>query len=178
MVEAPTAAAPAPAAPPAPAPTAPPAPPAPGDIGAPPAGPSPEVAAQNDQAMVTKGDNAWRIHRSNTKDTVEFVIKGYQSAALKGRVNVNDQQWHHVAATFNGSKKILYIDGRVDTSADVTPQGAPGFNDFPVLIGENAQKTFRHFHGQIDDVRIYNRALKRREVVAIVRAAWNASKRK
>jgi len=73
-------------------------------------------------------------------------------------------EWHHVCGTYdktNGAS--IYIDGRVDgTNAD--KQGIT-LSTWNVYIGENAQQAGRFWDGQIDEVRLYNRALTNAEVV-------------
>jgi hypothetical protein len=62
----------------------------------------------------------------------------------------------------DGSKTSIFVDGVLDATAPSSPNIS--VNDFPVLIGANAQVKGRLFRGLIDDVRIYNRALSSDEV--------------
>ncbi len=63
--------------------------------------------------------------------------------------------WHHVAATFDGSRSRLYIDGNECGRRKMLSLTKIN-NDGEVLIGRNGAF---HFKGLIDDVRIYNGAL-------------------
>jgi hypothetical protein len=112
---------------------------------------------KNWQAIVTHGDNSWRVHRSSGSDNVAWGTSGLSPTDLTGTTNVNDAEWHHVAGVYNGAQKLLYIDGALDASADST--GNINSSTFNVNIGENNQATGRFFDGLIDDVRIYNKAL-------------------
>ena len=81
--------------------------------------------------------------------------------------SVNDDAWHLVTATFDGSVVKLYIDGVLDATDD--PLAAPlvptNMNDWAVEIGgELATSTFPT-QGLVDDVRIYNYALSATDVV-------------
>ena len=115
------------------------------------------------QAIVTKGDSAWRIQRNENQDTLEFACSGLaipggnQWGALYGNSSVNDGKWHHIAGIYDGEKMYIYIDGNVDVSQPAS--GAIATNDHPVYIGENAEMTGRFWNGLIDDVRVYNYAL-------------------
>jgi hypothetical protein len=115
------------------------------------------------QAIVTKGDSAWRIHRNNETNTLEFACTGLHIpgespyGGLVGAKEITPGQWHHVAGVYDGKKMCLYVDGAPDTSQEAS--GPIGSDDFPVLIGENAEMTGRFFNGLIDDVRIYNYGL-------------------
>jgi probable HAF family extracellular repeat protein len=114
----------------------------------------------NWQAIVTKGDSAWRVHRNVGNNSLAFSTTGLTtggSVDLEGSVNVNDGQWHHVAAVYDGTNKYLYIDGNVDVSGAAS--GSLAANSFPVEIGENAEVPARIWNGKIDEVRIWNAGL-------------------
>jgi len=109
------------------------------------------------QAIVTKGDNTWRLHRGSTTQSVNWATSGMSPTNITGSTNVNDGEWHHIAGTYNGNDRVLYVDGRVDVN-DVVP-GAIAVGTYPVNIGENAQAANRHWSGLIDDVRVYKKTL-------------------
>jgi len=115
-------------------------------------------------AIVTKGDSAWRLHRYRGYDTIGFhyTRPGTTYAAANGVRSVNDGQWHHVAGTCDGSTICLYVDGALDGSSATS--GPMATNSYPVLIGENAEKRSRCWHGLIDDVRLYDVALDAHEI--------------
>jgi len=73
-------------------------------------------------------------------------------------------RWTHVAATFDGSQVVLYIDGREVKRAGVS--GTIMDNDEPVYIGAS-QFYNRFFDGMIDEARIINRALSSREIMGL-----------
>ena len=105
------------------------------------------------QAMVTKGDDAWRLHRSAETDFIGFGSDtSVSDDNMTGDTQVNDGQWHQVAITLGSDRKRIYVDGAQDASA-VYLLGLNTTNA-PVLIGENAEATGRFFHGVIDEVRI------------------------
>jgi hypothetical protein len=76
-----------------------------------------------------------------------------------GTVRANT--WTHVAATYNGSKLTIYIDGVASGSMNVT--GTTCSNDEPLAVGAKnapAKGLLEAFwDGQLDDVRVYNKAL-------------------
>ena len=123
------------------------------------------------QAIVTKGDSAWRIQRNQDQDTLEFacsglqVQNGNQYGALYGTKTINDGKWHHITGVYDGEKMYIYMDGIVDVSQSAS--GAIATNDYPVFIGENAQETGRCWCGLIDDVRVYNYALSEDEILSL-----------
>jgi len=123
------------------------------------------------QAIVTKGDSAWRLQRHQDTDAIEFACTGLQVPSgspyggLYGNKAVNDGKWHHVAGIYDGEKMYIYIDGVVDVSQSAS--GAIATNDHPVYIGENAEMTGRFWNGLIDDVRVYNYALSEGQITAL-----------
>ncbi len=129
---------------------------------------------RNWQAIVAKGDRAWRLQRNVGESTLEFacsglVVPGSDWGPIYGTTDVNDGHWHHVAGVYDEEKLYLYIDGSLDASAE-----APGnirVNDEPVYIGENSQTPNRFWNGLIDDVRIYSYALSAEEISEIAQNA-------
>jgi hypothetical protein len=94
-------------------------------------------------------------------------VPGAQVGSLFGTVGVSDGRWHHVAATFDGSRVCLYVDGSLDMAADAA--GTLRQNDFSVMIGANAEKPDRGWNGLIDEVRIYSYGLSSSDVAALAR---------
>jgi len=92
-----------------------------------------------------------------TKPRFEFST-GDAKVTIDGQAGVNDNRWHHLVAVRNATYSAqLYVDGVLDTSASCAPsQNTSIRTTTPLLIGAG-NGTF--YAGQIDDVRIYNRAL-------------------
>lgn len=86
-------------------------------------------------------------------------------------------EWHHVAGVYDGSNIMMYVDGLLVAATphtgDILPMletsflaigSEDGRTNEPDLIGE------RYFHGLIDEVEIYDRALDAEEIQAIFNA--------
>ncbi|MFH1444912.1 MAG: LamG domain-containing protein [Nanoarchaeota archaeon] len=73
-----------------------------------------------------------------------------------GNTPITDNQWHHVAATWNGTVINIYIDGDLDASVPQTC--SPWVTNFPLHIGNlgGANTPQDTFLGKIDEVRISN----------------------
>ncbi|HRS70713.1 MAG TPA: LamG domain-containing protein, partial [Anaerohalosphaeraceae bacterium] len=94
--------------------------------------------------------------------------------------SVNDGQWHHVAAVLqepaSGPASVqnlrLYIDGQLDAGTYTNPTVEINTGtDCSVRIGvmqkpDGALESF--FGGQIDEVRIYDRALSESEIQSLL----------
>jgi hypothetical protein len=118
------------------------------------------------QAIVTKGDDSYRLCRASMGDSVHVGLGGTSLAGFDGAAVVADNEWHHVAATYDGAEALLYVDGVPDTAVPATGQiNASSHNLF---IGENSQMRGRYLKGLVDDVRIYSCALSEAEVAALM----------
>lgn len=125
------------------------------------------------QAIVTKGDRAWRLQKNRGTHSLLFACFGLKTAdewgATRGRTKVDDDRWHHAVGVYDGTRIALYIDGKLDGSAPASGQIAT--NDESVLIGENSERPDRFWHGLIDEVRIYSYALSENEITALYEEA-------
>ncbi|MHC4626498.1 MAG: LamG domain-containing protein [Planctomycetota bacterium] len=126
------------------------------------------------QVAVAKSDSSWRLQRWWTTPFMEFACNGVstetnETGGVIGDINVADGQWHHVAGVYDGSRICLYIDGILDNFEFAS--GKIGLDDYPVCIGSSFYSSGpggrRYWHGEIDDVRIYNYALSKTETRAL-----------
>ena len=79
---------------------------------------------------------------------------------------VNDDKWHHLAFTYNGKKKMLYVDGKV--SVDVAASGTFGLKGKDLWIGAQSPNK-RPTSGLIDDVGVFNKALSAANINTILK---------
>ena len=121
---------------------------------------------KNWQAIVTKGEGSnWRIHRQG--DTNNLGPVAGAGDFVGNPVDVNDGALHHVVITnVPGESTNFYLDGVLNESRG---PGVPSGNDFPMMIGENADGggNGRTFNGLIDEVAVWDRALTDGEVAMI-----------
>ena len=75
----------------------------------------------------------------------------------------NDDQWHHIVATYDGQERRMYFDGSL-FAYDSAPAN-PDFQDSQFLIG--ATIADQAFSGTLDNVGIYSVALSDGEVSAL-----------
>jgi Tfp pilus assembly protein PilE len=114
--------------------------------------------------------NVYSLHR-NPSNLVVFITSD-NANTITSTITIHDDQWHHVAGTISGTTMRLYIDGvqegptvTVSTSRDSFPSASTEIGNVTVC-GSNS------WQGQIDETRIYNRALTAAEIEAI----YNATK--
>jgi len=78
---------------------------------------------------------------------------------------IEDEQWHHVAFTREGSVGRLYVDGLLIGSDTNAPKDISASRDF--AIGCDYRDSENYLEGMIDDVRVYSYALSSNDVVAL-----------
>jgi hypothetical protein len=71
--------------------------------------------------------------------------------------------WHHYAYTFDGTTHRLFVDGVLRGSSTAAPDNGPAGNARLGAIYNNAE----NYGGQLDEVRIYSRALTQAEITAL-----------
>jgi hypothetical protein len=121
-------------------------------------------------AVITKGDAAWRISTNGATSGMHFGFedgtRGWQAANSATELNMGE--WYHVCGVYDtavGAK--IYING-VEDGSNPDTEGIT-FSTWNVYIGANAQTAEnddpRCWDGGIDEVMIYNRALSEAEVL-------------
>ncbi len=127
------------------------------------------IAANNNQdRVVSKGSN-YELTISTgdtgcaagTSGHVQWraTVGGADARICGGQLTLGS--WHHVAGTYNGATFALYVDGaRV---ASMSRSGAMSVNSAAVTFG-NKNSLDRPFDGELDEVRIWRRALSQSEL--------------
>ena len=85
---------------------------------------------------------------------------GFNGDPLSSDAIINDGNWHRIGFVWDGSYRYLYVDG-MEVTNDAEPLSGlnDAFGGLYIGTGSNcADGTF--FSGLIDDVRIYNRAVR------------------
>jgi hypothetical protein len=97
-------------------------------------------------------DSATGVLRTEVSQTTRAGL-GLSSSAV-----ITDGDWHRVALVWDGTNRRLYVDG-VLAAEDTQKALAPGYGK--LVIGAGSNLTAGSFwSGLIDDVRIYNQAVK------------------
>jgi len=82
---------------------------------------------------------------------------------------INEGQWVHVAGTYEYGAMTLYVDGAMEAEATAPTFGANTAQELLIGAGSNEGPTHDYyFHGQIDDARMYDRALSQAEIASIM----------
>jgi hypothetical protein len=104
-------------------------------------------------------DGAWFLGINNEQPS--FCING---VIMTHNTELSKEIWHHIAGIYDGKLIALYVDGmRVATKQVSLETREISPTSINVHIGSSNGSDY-FFIGQIDDVRIYNRALSEAEV--------------
>ena len=110
---------------------------------------------------------------------IAFKTGGTTSAwfAIDGIEKLWDGEWHFLAVTYDGSEKIIYLDGEplAKIAATGKIESGAGYN---LLIGAGRDKepSSLFYKGMIDEVRIYNSALSKVDINNLYNLVEKASK--
>ena len=111
--------------------------------------------------------HGYRINITGT-GALRFVLRrNGQNKTVTSTTTVPLNKWTHVAVRYDGAQMRIFINGTIDTATTAaTNANTPIATTAPVLIGGDTSR--HHFHGYMDDVSIYNRALSDSEIADLV----------
>ncbi len=100
-----------------------------------------------------------------------FLAKGSSGnpviSSLSSNDIITDNNWHHVAATGDGSKVTFYVDGLPDTGTGTMGSKASGDSSNLLNIGRSPHHSAPYyFDGLIDEIGIYDKTLSANEIKA------------
>lgn len=93
-----------------------------------------------------------------------------------GKTVVPFDEWHHIAATYDGTTWRLYVDGALDveSTASATPR-ADSIQHFAIGTSMDSMGAPQGwFHGAIDEVRVWDHARSEAEIAASMREELDA----
>ena len=110
------------------------------------------IVSKRDVSFSTGYD--FRVLNSNL---LNITWKNPSSRSLTSSTSIPDNEWHHVAAIYDGSNVKLYIDGVEDASANLTAPIDTNDSFFIAAAGKNVP--LQYFKGHIDEVRVWDTTL-------------------
>jgi hypothetical protein len=104
-------------------------------------------SVENGWGIVCKSGGTIEVRSGN-------ATHDFGTTSITGSKNVNDGNWHHLAAYWNGASSKLYIDGVLDVSGTTNAIDTSNTN---VVIGGTWDAGSRDYiTGNIDEVRFWN----------------------
>ncbi|WP_084142371.1 LamG-like jellyroll fold domain-containing protein [Psychroserpens burtonensis] len=119
-----------------------------------------DAADSGTKSIVSKRDVSFstgydfRILDSNV---LNITWKNPSSRTLTSATSIPDDEWHHVAAIYDGSNVKLYIDGVEDASVKLSAPMRTNDSFFIAAAGKNSPS--QYFRGNIDEVRVWDTEL-------------------
>lgn len=118
------------------------------------------ASAVSDNTNTT--DNQSQLGLVNSNANFAITIGG-KPVSVSGAA-VAQNTWTHLVGVYDGTNVLLYVNGALAGSAAAT--GTVATNSLPWTIGKTAGAASGYFTGNIDEVKIYSRALSANEVSA------------
>ncbi len=119
-----------------------------------------KMSSMNKNMIVGKSYNTYQFYATSMG---RLVFQRNSNTALNYNAGLLTDRWYHVAVTFNTTEgTVMYLDGEVvdiDSDTSITNE-----DEVATKIGASGWTTQGFFHGAIDDVRIYNQALRKESV--------------
>ncbi|MBU2929406.1 LamG-like jellyroll fold domain-containing protein [Winogradskyella psychrotolerans] len=88
---------------------------------------------------------------------INITWKNNSSQSLNSYTSIPENEWHHIAVTYDGSIASIYIDGVLDHSAEKTAP-TPTAESFHIAAAGSISP-IQYYKGHIDEVRIWNTSL-------------------
>lgn len=117
------------------------------------------ISRDNDQIPPSAGPN--ERGRANFAIFLTGLPFPNNAPYINSWTRVDDNNWHFVAATYDGTAMRMYVDGVLETIFNVS--GTLYTNDYFLSLGQ-ARGGGRSFRGIIDEVKIYKGVLSAEEI--------------
>jgi len=109
-------------------------------------------------------DGSWILSVTQGKAGLELFLNGVYTPLPGNTVWSGDGEWHHIAGTYDGSTMSVYLDGSFDGSRSAS--GKIDIVNASLFLGQQPDGSFP-YEGDMDNVRIYNRALTAAEILQL-----------
>ena len=120
-------------------------------------------------------DNAYTYGQNCSTNIVDTIHQNFYSMSAQTpspgyMPYINKDQWYCIVYTYNGSLGKFYLDGNL---IDSEYSSITGFsNNYNLFFGRLSNSTFPYWlNADLDEVRIYNRAINSQEVTALCPSA-------
>ncbi|MEQ9105096.1 MAG: LamG-like jellyroll fold domain-containing protein [Rhodothermales bacterium] len=100
---------------------------------------------------------------------------GNQNIFAVSDPTVATDTWVHVMATYDGRGMAVYLNGIPQTMREELRSGSVGTSSNALVLGRRSGGGIYWFHGSIDDVRLYNRALSNLDAYELYRLGGAAT---
>ena len=116
--------------------------------------------------------DAYAIYIDSFMKPIFRTANGPSNTELKWDTALSTGTWYHIAATYNGTHKVLYVDGQQRVVGEATGNLDTGAGTFLIGVSETGD-TIGAFKGTIDEVAVFDRALEAYEVKELYQNGQN-----
>jgi len=130
--------------------------------------------ASHDNVGGINSDGGWssgKIHCKISRGHANTGINGLAGGDLQGSSVVDIETWVHLALTVSDDQAVIYLNGRQEDSRSFESPLTMILGAASVGAWNNNGDIVRELTGQMDDIRIYDRALSEEEIL------WLAGRR-
>jgi len=109
----------------------------------------------------------YNLEKTATANKLSLWIENGDDGPIEVTTNTLDADtWYHIVGTNDGTTSKIYVDGSLINSVS---QGNPGGGEGDFKIGYNSDNigSFRYWHGNIDEVAVWDDALTADEISAL-----------
>src|SRR3989344_4081467 len=103
-------------------------------------------------------------------DKLEFRMSGNNNTVLinqNANTTITNEQWTHVAVTYNGSQVILYNDGSIESGGNIATNAVNSNSSTAFQVGAAGSSAFV-FNGTIDEAMVFNTSLTQTQIQSIM----------
>jgi len=130
----------------------------------------PDTSATGKRIVADDGDpGGWALsYGDGGEGDLHFFLRGMDNQGLHTGEGVNEKTWHHVVGVFDNANnnRFIYIDGNVEASL-TNDSDSPLTDSSTMWVGADANENSTYFPGNIEDVKVYKRALSAGEVTKL-----------
>jgi len=129
-------------------------------------------------SMVTKGGDGEIPDLNNY--TIQNSVGGSvvftsNLPACSGNVLIPLNEWHFITFVREGTSGRLFFDGIQDETSITTIEGELLSNNSSLYIGMDIPGATEYFHGCLDDIKIFNRALTPEEITLLYNGTFTST---
>lgn len=117
-------------------------------------------------------DNEFNLFYNNNANDFNIDLKGNTALDFGKSVDLSEANWHFVVFMRYNTEGVLYVDNKKILTISI-PNETINTSDNGVLLGQDQDclggcfDASQNLNGDIDDLRIYNRALSESEIIQI-----------
>ncbi len=123
------------------------------------------IVSQDDGGKNKNKDNFRRVFQLSALGPIITWHRMKETTDAVSKSHLQRGVWYHITVVFDGAFHKLYINGELHDTQAGTLRPHP---EEPIFIGKKNTNEKRFlFHGDIDDIRLYNKVLSEQEILAL-----------